>query len=241
MTAVRDQLDEIEQAAKLAKAEMPTRRILLDWMSAELGELSFKIQADYFYVHLDPVLSLTTGQRAYKLPENFPDNFVRHAGERFYAPLNLGGDKWCCKLDDGTSEALLSYESPSQFFSKNLRAESNNRPSVYTILSTPVGKRQLLVSPPPDANGTAGYTIDGLYLPTDWKLSEYSSTPPLPANSAVLKYAVLRRLAPQIYEAKYAEARADVILKAAQNRVAQFVPVLGRSGQNEYTAQRRRI
>ena len=236
MATIKAQLDEIGQIAEGQGIRLPDRKVLLDWMSSEVNELSFRVQADYFMVHLDPVLGTTTGTRAYRLPANFPANFVRHAGQRYgrLAPT-LGSDTWCCKLDDATNESLLDYESPTQFYSRNLRAEANGKPIVYTVVSTPNGAKDLLLSPPPDAST---YTVDGLYIPTDWKLKEVDAMPPFPNNSAILRYAVLRRLAPQ-YEAMFQEARMDLVLKAAQNRAAQFIPFLGRTNRNENTAMRR--
>lgn len=223
-------LDDVEQLTQdgLTRTVPVARPMLLSWLSAELNELTGREEWDWAMRHLDPLVSTTTARRTYQLPENFPDNFVRHAGDR--------GEKWCCKLDNGSNEVPLAYESPVQFYSTNLRAESNGTPSKYTVVSAATGGRQIVLSPPPDANGSTGfYTIDGLYIPTDWGLHDEDDLPPMPGNSMVLKYAVLRRLDRQTYEPMYREALALLALRSARQRGAQFVP---RYGTAEYFSRR---
>jgi hypothetical protein len=75
------------------------------------------------------------------------------------------------------------------------------------------------LDPPPDANGDTGYyEIGGLYQRTDWALEEQSSLPPVPSNSPILRYAVLRRCDPQGFGNQYNEALAILALRSAQNR-----------------------
>jgi len=235
-------LDSVELTCKnVLGKQAPNRFEMLKWMSEDLNQLTSKCPADWFLVHLDPAVMTKEGVRDYDLPHNFPDNFVRHAGQRFFQYLVWGGDKWCCLLDDGTNSMQINYEAPMQFYSRNLRGESNSRPIVYTITSQLSGDKRLSLSPPPDANGTVGYyTVNGLYLPTDWHLTYETDLPPIPENCVILSYYLLARLAPNVYEAKAADAYESMMFNAASNRVAQFVPVLGRSGRDEYTLQSRR-
>jgi hypothetical protein len=188
------------------------RAKLLKFLSAELNYLTGKAEWDWAMVRLDPIISAIVGQREYNLPNNFGLNFVRYGG--------AAGQEWCCLLDDGTNESILHYISPAQFFSKDLRGEANGRPQRFTILSTPNGQRQLHLSPAPDS---ATFTIDGLYIPTDWKIEERSQLPPIPGNSEVLKLGVMRRLDPN-REPAYSFAVNLLMLREAQGRRSQLVP-----------------
>lgn len=238
---VREWLNDIEEVCTDAGRPVPDRLKLLNWLSAELNELSQsgKLPADWFYAKMDSIPTVS-GTREYDLPDNFGTNFVRHAGQRFYQILNFGGDKWACFLNDGTKDSPLSYESPAQFYSKNLYAESTGRPSVYTVMTASDGQRQIMLSTLPDNNGGSNYTIWGIYQPTDWRITSETQVPVLPNHSPILKYGVLRRLMPDRYQPLYREAFDALIMAAAQERVAQFVPVMGRSGKDEYTLQLRR-
>lgn len=216
-------LDDIEQQLQHGGVRSPGRFVLLDWMSNELADLVSKAPFDWSLQHLDPAVATIAGRKEYALPENFPENFVAAGG--------LKGDQYVCKLDDGTNENPIDYVAPAQYFSENIRATSNGTPSKYTIMSAASGGKQILLYPPPDANGSVGYyTIDGLYQPTDWILSEREQIPPVPGNSRILEYAVLRRLIPEPYGAQYGEALNILMLRAAQQRRAQAMPVIHGKG-----------
>ena len=225
---VKTYLDEIEQIAQARGIRLPDRAILLLWLGSELAELTSRAEFDWSYRHVDPAVSTITGTRAYALPSDFGDNFARNAGD--------SGDQWCCLIDDGTNETLADYLSPVQFRSKNLRGTGNGRPSEYTVMTTPSGAREIWLYPTPDANGSTGfYTVDGLYQPTEWTITERDGLPSIPGNNPVLKYALLRRIDPATYEPKYVDAYTDLMYRAAVNRRAQMVPVLGTGNYNENT------
>ena len=233
---IKLQLDEVEQICLDAGRSKPDRFTLMKWLASELNELSTKVlNVDWFLKKMTAIPTVV-GTRTYTLPTDFPANFIPHAAQRFYQPLLLTGDKWCCILNDGSKDALLEYESNAQFYSRNLYGESNGRPSVYTVTVNLDGSKNLVVSVPPDVTT---YSISGLYEPTTWTITDETQIPTFPANSPVLKYGVLRRLIPA-FQQLYQDALGSLMLMAAQDRPTQFVPVLGRSGLNEYTLMRRR-
>jgi hypothetical protein len=205
-------LDDIEDEIRMLPRKVNyTRFKLLDWASVELNRLSGSIDSDIFNIHLNPVISTADGERYYDLPDNFGINFIMGGGDY--------GEKFMCVLNNNDSESLLEFLPSSRFFGMSLASESESAPHYYTILSKPDGRKQLVTSPPADAV----YAIDGVYRPTDWKLTEMSSLPPLPGNSAILKYAVLRRLDP-IFNAQYGEAYRDLLMTVAKSNRSQIVP-----------------
>lgn len=209
---VRTILDEVELTLRQRGLKGESRPILLKHLNFDLTELSGKEDWDWAMVHLDPAVALSEGKREYDLAGNFTDNFVRYSGDE--------GEGFVCLLDDGSNKAPIGYESPMTFFARNLTAESNGRPARYTIVSKPDGSRQILVSPPPDAAAT--YTLDGLYIPTDWALKEEDDTPPIPGHSAILKWALLRRYDFQTFGAYYMDAFATLMMRLARNRKAKI-------------------
>lgn len=216
-------LDDIEDELKVAGVKVTWDRFdLLNMANSELNKLTQEIDADCFHVHLNPAVSTVSGTRFYDLPENFGTNFVKGAGD--------DGSKFCCLLDDGSSETLIDYVSTVQFYSLNLRGEGNGKPSRYTIVSTPAGGKQIALSPTPDAS----YEIDGLYKPTDWALDSLDTVPAIPGNSPILKYSVLRRISPERWNQDYAMARASLLMELAVSRKVRLAPVRGR-GFDEYT------
>lgn len=222
---IQEFLDDIEDEMMVAGVKVIWDRFtLLAWASAELNRLSHEFSADCFHVHLDPAIATVSGTRYYDLPSNFGLNFVNAAGD--------AGDKYCCLLDDGTTESLIDYASTVQFYSQNLRGETSGKPTKYTVITASNGRKQIALSPPPDGS----YEIDGLYIPTDWDLDTMDSIPPLPANSPMLKYAVLRRVGDK-WETDYKKARADLAMEFARSRKAQFAPNLG-GNTNSYTQMR---
>ena len=226
---VRKMLDDIEQspAYQMMPREIrPDRRMLLQWMSAELNELVSKTpNFDFWIVQLEPAIRTREGAREYDLPEDFGLNFVR-----------LDTDKWACNLDDGNNETNLPYKPLKDFYAMNLTAESNAKPSCYTIKTRPDGRRLLVVSPPPDSNSSTYYEIDGLYARNDWELKDEDVLPPVPGQFAILKYAVMRRISTD-FEQKYIEAYAVLMNEMARNRDLQLKPSFG-SGRNEYMMMR---
>ena len=222
---IQEFLDDIEDEMMVSGVKVTWDRFtLLAWASAELNKISHEFEADCFHVHLNPAISTVSGTRNYDLPANFGLNFAKSAGE--------GGDDYCCLLDDGTSESVLAYVPTVKFYSQNLRGESSGRPTKYTIVSTPTGEKQIALSPPPSTT----YEIDGLYVPTDWDLDTMDSVPPLPANSAILKYAVLRRVGDR-WEGDYQMARANLAMEFAKSRKPRFMPNLG-GNINDYSLVR---
>jgi hypothetical protein len=185
---------------------------LLNWASAELNKISGEYDADCFYTYSEPIASLVVGTRNYDLPANFPMNFAKAAGDQ--------GDKFCCMYDDATSETPLDYMTNTRFYSMNLSGESNGTPSKYTIISSPNGRKQISLSPPPDAANE----LNGLYKPTDWDLKTMDDVPSLPANSHLLKYAVLRRINPERWNQDYAKERSTLLMELASSRKVTFVP-----------------
>lgn len=222
-------IDDIQQSPAyiLMPAEVrPDRRKLLAWMSSELNELAGQLpDADWFQVWLEPAISTSEGEREYDLPEDFPANFVR-----------LDNDRWACNLDTGTCESNLRYRSLREYYDQNLRAQSNGKPESYTIKTRSDGRRQLVLSPPPDGNSGSGYTIDGLYCPTDWTLSDEDEIPPIPNSLSILKWGVLRRINPEL-EPKYREAYSSLLLEVARNRKIRLSPNYG-AYSNQYARMR---
>lgn len=213
-------LDDIEDELRIAGVKVTWDRFtLLQWASIELNRLSGAYESDCFLVHLDPVVSTVSGTRFYDLPENFGLNFSRNAGDY--------GDKYCCKIDDGSSELVIEYVAAAQFYSMNLRAENKGKPSKYTIISASNGRKQIGLSPIPDA----AYEIDGLYKPTNWNLQTMDSLPPLPGNSAVLKYAVLHRMGDK-WDQDLAMEQARLMMEFSKSSSGRLTPNLGASVNN---------
>lgn len=228
---VRKILDDIEQTPAyqlMPKEVRPDRRMLLQWMSSELNDLSSKTpNFDFWLVQLEPAIRTQSGKRDYDLPDDFPFNFVR-----------LSTDKWACNIDDGYNETNLPYVPLKDFYDLNLTAESNGKPSCYTIKTKPDGRRLLVLSPPPDTNNSTYtyYEIDGLYCKNDWDLKDEDILPPIPGQFAILKYAVLRRISTD-FEQKYIEAYAVLMNEMARSRDLQIKLNMG-NNRNAYTGMR---
>ena len=210
---VREILDDIEQVLQFKGVASPGRPILTQWLSQELNELTGVADWDWAQVWLDPAVTTVDGTNEYSLPANFPENFLRGAG--------ADGDSYCCKVSTSTKEEILDYRSPVQFHSLVFVGASEGQPTDYTVLTTSSGDRKIKLFPTPDA----AYNVSGLYVPTDWALTEQDAVPPVPGNCAVLKAGVMRRIDGGM-EPRYQQAKAELMLRAAQNRRAQVVPVL---------------
>ena len=218
----REWLDDVEDELIIAGVKVKWEKYdLLNWASAELNRISGEFDADCFNVHLDPIIDTVEGTRYYNLPANFGLNFSPYGGP--------DGEGYCCMFNDGDNETQLEYVANAQFFTLNLAGESDGSPTKYTILSTPSGGKQIGLSPPPDDS----YEIDGLYKPTDWDLTMMDSIPPLPGNSAILKYAVLRRMDRNKWNQDYVTAYASLAMQIANDKKGRFNPYLG-PGRNDY-------
>lgn len=213
--------DEIQQVLELRKlAHPPNRFLLIRWMSNELTEITGKGDWNWAKQHINPTVATQTGIRSYPLPDNFPDNFCRSAGEL--------GDGFACMLDDLTNESQLTYIAPELYVTRNLRGTANGRPGEYTVMGSSRGGREIFLYPPPDSNSSTYYTVDGVYIPTDWKLKDKDQLPVVPGNSTILKFGVLRRLFPE-YEAQYQEALGFLRYQAAKDSKAQLRPAISYS------------
>lgn len=216
---IQETLDDIEQTASQQGLVCPDRITVLKWMSREVTELTGRQEWSWAMIHLDPIVKTEADKYDYDLPSNFGLNFVRHAGD--------DGIKWCVKISDGVSASLLDYKSPPQFWGQDVANASSSRPSCYTIMATLDGRKQVWVYPKPDDAPDQGYyTLDGLFIPTDWKLTELRGLPVIVASSPILKYAVLRRLAPQVYQPFYMDALNQLTLQEAQSHDTRMVAVL---------------
>lgn len=179
MSRVRDVLDLVEQRAE----NPPDRAQLASLLTLGIRTLADE-HPDLFAVYAAPIVRTRQDQRFYPLPENFAFNFLKIPQSSFHL----------CMIDDGDSEVPLKYESNRQFFSRNLAGESNSRPSVYTVVSGVSGRKELWLSPPPDA----GYDINGLYVPSDMSWEDEEQM--IPGETfTYLVYFILAELDPQRY------------------------------------------
>jgi hypothetical protein len=212
---IQEMLDNIEDMLRVAGIKQTWDRFdLLSWTSAELNKLSSEIDHDVFYVNLDPIVYTVKDARNYDLPNNFGVNFAPNAED------NGGG--FCCLINNGTNQSLLAFQSATRFFSKDFKSESASIPSIYTIVTSSNGKKQISLSPKPDAS----YEISGLYKPTDWSLVTMDGNSPVPANAAVLKYSVLKEINPKRWEGDYIQARSAFLMELARGRKSKLTPDL---------------
>ena len=224
---VSDILDDIDEVLERTGPVAPDRLILTKWMSQELREIIGKGTWTWAQQHLNPTIATQTGIRNYLLPANFPDNFTRAAGEQ--------GDEYAAMIDDGTNESQLTYIAPELYFTRNIRGTANGRPSEYSIIGSSSGGRELFLFPAPDSNTSTYYTVDGLYQPTDWTLTERDQRPLITGNSPILKFAVLRRLNGD-FEAKYQEALGFLRYEQSKSSKARFAPAVPH--RNTYSGMR---
>ena len=216
-------LDLVEQTIQdpITRRTCPDRRILLNWLSRELQILSGREQWEFFQVRVAPLISTSTGKRNYPLPANFGSNFVlRRQGK---------DERYLCKLNNGTNESWLNYKSAADFYARDMESEDNGIPMDYTLTVTRGGRRELVLGPPPDANGTTGYTVGGVYVPTDWDLDEEDEVPPLPANSEYLEHRLLARIykgrnadAFTLYSGLAASDLQQIYMESSRNRQVQM-------------------
>ena len=181
-------LDQVEFTLRQTFGEIPpdmSRLRLLQITGWELTNIAS--QADWKWARkwLEPVISTYTGQREYKLPEDFGENFV-FGGDDL-------GERYVCMLDDGSNDSTLEYVAPEKFFSKNRTGASNSTPSEYTITRRSDGIKILHLDPPPDSNSDSHYTINGLYVPERWEIKEEHQQLPITGSYDGLLYGVLAR------------------------------------------------
>ncbi len=223
-------LDLIEQEVQdpETRASLPDRRILLKWFSRELSRLSSFEEWDFLAVRQAPLLTTTTGKANYRLPDEFPTNFVQSYDDF------TGEKRFLCKISNGTNENFLEYSSPALFFTRDMEAETNGVPSEYTIMTTSGGSKEIWLSPPPNATAR---TVNGVYIPTNWDVDDEDEVPALPGNNRYLENSLLarlhRRTAPNLSAAFAADAAQDLnalYMSVARNRAAVMRPVRDPNG-----------
>ncbi len=220
-------LDLVEQALlrETGKVLAPEREILLDWCNKEISRLIAELgDPDWAQVWLQPALAVVASQRSYALPEDFGANFVRWGGDE--------GTDHLCKLSDGTKEQPLLFKSPPQFYSNDMTSTNTGVPECYTITTLPGGRRQLSLHPLPSTAAT--WTINGLYVPTEYALTEEDELPPFPANCTVLVSCLLRTIysTPQhkdldlyaLHNSEYMRDYETLIKASTRDRAARLVP-----------------
>lgn len=213
----KELLDDVERTLTDPRTGLAPfdRGTLLRAANAELNRLTALGDWDWALIYL-PVVNIYIGRAYYQLPDNFGFNFAKR------------GKAYLCKTITGTTEVVLTYQPPREFFARtDLSVTTTGPPADYTVMTLPSGTRQIHLMPIP----SAVYTLSGLYTPTDWKLQEESQLPPIPGNAEVLKDAMLvwafetlgsQRLG--FHVARYAESRLALGVKEAENRRMQFSP-----------------
>lgn len=191
-------LDQIERRLtnRVTHNASVNRYELRELLNETLSELASMEQWEFLKKHL--LLAQTEeGVRNYDLPEDFPTNFLQS-----FDPPDTDVINYSVLLDDGSTASALTYETVDQFYLRDLSAESNSRPSHYTIISAPSGTRQIALGPPPDSTS---YTISGTYIPNEYNMNNRDSLPLMPSSHEVLRYGVLRQAQPenQRWEAEY--------------------------------------
>jgi len=241
---VKDYLERLTRSLRDPKTkETPLDKVqLAEVLSEELEYLSGEFQWDWAASPIRPAIRTITSKREYVLPIDFGLNFARGADRQ--------GDVFTVTLSDISNEALLRYESPARFYSRNLLGESNSRPSVYTIRTdTLSGRRIMVLSSPPDANGDTGFfEINGLYVPVIWDFDDFDQMLPVPGNNALLKHRVLARayegLNPDMmafHNAMAVRALSQLLMQQARSRRTRISPKLDRNqAGNSYSLIRRR-
>ncbi len=202
---------------------------LLSKSEIVLRALAGKEEWSFFVRNMDPITSTSTGKRDYALPEDFGSNFIRGSDD---------GRAHVCKLNDGSGENSLNYFSPSLFFhTADFAAATNGTPATYTI-QTEQGRKRIWLDPPPDANGTTGYTIRGAYRPTFTDLVLDSWIPE--EVGSYLLYSVLMKIDPD--SASFAEdfdsAKTGLYVTEARERDTRLVHAEGEfPGDVGYTSE----
>jgi hypothetical protein len=241
---VKDYLERLSRSLRDPKTkEVPfDKQQLAEILFEELEYLSGEFQWDWAATPIRPAIRTQASKREYVLPVNFGLNFARGADSR--------GAAFTVTLSDTTSEAPITYETPAKFYSRNIVGESDSRPSFYTIRSDGLsGRRIMVLSSPPDANGSVGYyNINGLYVPMVWELNDHEQMLPVPGNSSLLKHRVLMRayetLDPRLHQFHDLESRralSSLLMAQARSRRTRLMPKLNRTASgNSYGLVRNR-
>ena len=101
---------------------------------------------DAYTVIIDNLFMTTTGERRYALPSDFL---------RFPRPKHR--HDYHLYLYDNSSEFGLDYTDPVAFMAT--RSTDNGTPSAFTV-----SENNILLDPPPDANGTNSYVGRAVYI-----------------------------------------------------------------------------
>ena len=198
---------------------------LLALLSTEVMYLSGEFEWDWAGSPIRPAVRTKLAKRSYALPKDFGLNFARGA--------DGGGEIFTVTLSDGNGESPLEYRTPARFYSLNLTAESNSRPNIYTITTSPLGGGRLMqLSPPPDANGSTGYyEVNGFYVPTDWAFEDEDFMLPVPGNSPILYHRVLAKVYEQrdtglhrFHLGEADRARMSLLMQQARGRDTRIAP-----------------
>lgn len=239
---IRQFLDRIDDESRdsITRIVPVDRWQQLDIFGREVQKLTSEFPWDWAAVYLAPLVITEVGKRNYQLPENFGMNFARGSDQ--------GGNDFTVTLSDGSNESTLEYREPGRFYSRNLESESNGRPTIYTIGNNLAGRREIILAAPPDTNSDSQYTVNGLYVPTDWTFDNQDIVYPIPGNSAILEHLILA----QVFKGRDADMRREHLLLAdvskkhlalsqAQGKQFKAMPRQSRNGnRNSYTLVRRR-
>ncbi len=212
---------------------------LLDILSVECQYLSGEFQWDWAARYLPKIIQTYTGKRAYLLPDDFGLNFARGS--------DRSGKIFTITLDDGSNESPLEFEDQARLHTRDLTAESNGKPARYAIRTRSTGQRELVLSPPPDSNSSSHYTINGMYVPTDWTFDNQDTLLPVPDNSSVLEHRILARVYEGLedddranrHEVKASRAQSALSVAQARSKSYQLRPKLSRfNSRNQYRLMR---
>ena len=161
----------IDQMERELGHSMPVDRMVVQSMLEQsLQHLASSEEFDFLKRSLEPLLQTEPSVREYALPADFPVNFTK------FTDPDTGEVEWACKLDDATSAYTLRYEAPEVFYRRDLSAESDARPTNYTVSARTNGSKQIVLAPPPD-------TTNSRFLKNGpSQVAQYET--PLPANAS---------------------------------------------------------
>lgn len=224
---VKEVLNDVEQQLEHLGVPSPDRLVLTQWLQQEVRTLVSKEDWDWAVVMLNPVIQVRSEVRTYPLPADFGTNFIRYT-ER-------DGSRYGCKLISNSNETFLDFESPAQFFTRNLSSTNTAVPAAYTITTLPNGRRQLHIDPLPDAT----YSVTGLYRATGLKLEGEDDTLPYPGDSPIGTSLLMKRIfkgkpLEETYSREVMDAMSDMRMELALARQARVIPVQGTSTTNTY-------
>lgn len=232
---VRQFLENLERSLRdpVTKEVPVTTDELLDVLAQEVSLLAEEFDWDWAGSSLRPAIRTKTGERTYALPSDFGFNFARGG--------DTSGEIFTVTLDNTTSETPLQYLSTARFYSRDITGESNGAPTTYTIRTDyQSGRRQMVLSPPPDANGSVGYYhINGLYVPGDWHFADTDYMLPVPGSSNLLFHRILAEVyrprddrLHRFHVAASNRAISKLILAQARGRRHRVMPKLSRRNSN---------